>query len=97
VGACPHGGVIDGLVPPPFRSGDGTSAIRVIVRRQGKTIDQFLPERFGRFTTGWLEPGTYVLSVEDGLKGLIGRREVVISADSKCVSIESIVDRAPPR
>jgi hypothetical protein len=84
------GGVIDGFVdvPGPQRTrqlGD----VRVVLRRDGAIVSQLKTNGVGRFTTGWLPPGTYELSVppQGALQGAEKRRQVVISPKSGCLPL----------
>jgi hypothetical protein len=84
------GGVIDGSVATPqlLRSNRARD-IRVVLERDGTVVGEMRSDFAGRFQTGWLAPGTYVLSVQ-GSSGLENRREVLVTRDSACVSVGSI-------
>jgi hypothetical protein len=89
-----HGGIIDGTVATPemLRAGRALG-IRVVVERDGAIANEILTDVAGRFQTGWLAPGRYVLSVQGENAALQGRREVVLAGDSDCISVGSIVNR----
>jgi len=84
------GGVIDGSVATPqlLRSNRARD-IRVVLQRDGTVVSDMRSDFAGRFQSGWLAPGTYVLSVQ-GASGLESRREVLVSRNSACVSLGSI-------
>ena len=90
------GGVIDGFVqmPEPLRArrlGD----VRVVISRDGVVVGELKTNGIGRFTTGWLPPGTYELSVpgQGAIQGSEKRRQVVVSPKSGC--LQQLVLEAP--
>jgi len=88
------GGFIDGYVqiPEPLQA-DRPPDFRVVVRRDGAVVSETRADAAGRFRTKWLAPGKYVLSVQRPSPGPENRREVVVSAESRCIRLDSIVDR----
>jgi hypothetical protein len=87
------GGVIDGGVATRalLRAGRARD-VRVVLRREGAVISEMRTDVAGRFQTGWLTPGTYVLSVPGSTPGAEVRREVVVPRELGCISLGSIVD-----
>jgi acetolactate synthase regulatory subunit len=73
------------------------NGIRVQLTGRGIAPVEMLTNAHGRFDTPWLNPGTYTLSVDDVARGLEVRRAVVISPDSRCVTLGSIVDAPASR
>ena len=88
------GGVIDGTVQTAERIRAGRmSNIRVVLRRDGALGQEIRTDSLGRFHTGWLTPGTYVLTEQAGRSETAKPREVVVSRASGCISIGSIANR----
>jgi hypothetical protein len=88
-----EGGVIDGslVTSELLRAGRG-SGIRVEVQRAEETVE-VLHTRMGRFQTTWLTPGWYMLSARDPLRQTAIRYDVVVSRESRCISVGSIAAR----
>ena len=96
------GGVIGGFVQMPESLRARPRAdVRVALRRDGAVVSELKTNGVGRFTTGWLAPGTYELSVpaQGALQGAEKRRQVVVSPKSGCLEllVEAPVSTGAPR
>lgn len=92
-----EGGTIDWTVATRelLRAGKPPD-IRVVLRRQGNVVSEIKTVGY-RFHTGWLTPGTYMLSVHSSIPGLESQREVVVSRESGCISLGSVANQQPRR
>jgi hypothetical protein len=85
------GGVIDGNVATAqLLRGNRASGIRVVVQRAADTVEELQTDFAGRFETGWLSPGWYVLSTRDPRVPTEIRYDVVVPQESRCISVGSI-------
>jgi hypothetical protein len=85
------GGVIDGNVATAdLLRANRARDIRVVLRREGTVVSEIRSDFAGRFQTGWLTPGTYIVSVQATTSRVENRREVVVSRNSRCISLGSI-------
>jgi hypothetical protein len=89
-----EGGVIDGslLTSELLRAGRG-GGIRVEIQRGKETVEILQTSSVGTFQTRWLTPGWYVLSARDPLRQTAIRHDVVVSRESRCISVGSIAAR----
>ena len=81
------GGAIDGDVLTAQRSRRGGPDIRVVLGRDGAVSSEMKTDFAGRFQTGWLTPGTYVVSVQKLTPGVESRRQGVVAPESGCISL----------
>ena len=88
------GGVIDGslLTAELLRARRG-GGIRVEIKRGEETVEVLQTSSMGTFQTRWLTPGWYVLSARDPLRQTAIRHDVVVSRESRCISVGSIAAR----
>ena len=86
-----EGGVIDGrlLTSELLRARRG-GGIRVEVQRGEETVEVLQTSSMGTFQTRWLTPGWYVVSARDPLRQTAIRHDVVVSRESRCISVGSI-------
>ena len=89
-----EGGVIDGsLLTSELLRARRAGGIRVEIQRGKETVEVLQTSSMGRFQTRWLTPGWYVLSARDPLRQTAIRHDVVVSRESRCISVGSIAAR----